>query len=77
MSEDRKKTGGCMCGAVRYEVTGDLFWSFTSAPSTIRRRWCQPAMLFIPNAFPGLTLPIHYRVTRASSVTARRCVMAR
>ncbi len=25
MSDDTKMTGGCMCGAVRYETTGESF----------------------------------------------------
>ena len=25
MGDDVKMTGGCMCGAVRYEITGDSF----------------------------------------------------
>jgi len=25
MSDDAKRTGGCMCGAVRYEITGESF----------------------------------------------------
>jgi hypothetical protein len=29
MSEDQKKTGDCMCGAVRYEITGDPSWLAT------------------------------------------------
>ena len=52
-------------------------WNFTSALSTNRKRWCQPATLFSPSVSPGLTLRIHCRVSKASSMTAYFWAMAR
>ena len=51
MADTKKTTGGCLCGAVRYETTADSEWAWYCHCSSCRRHTGAPVAMFV--GFPA------------------------
>ncbi len=47
MDEDQTFEGGCMCGAVRYKVSGEPFWIGHCHCASCRRHTGAPVVTFV------------------------------
>ncbi|MFQ6024414.1 MAG: GFA family protein, partial [Acidiferrobacterales bacterium] len=47
MAETKKTTGGCLCGAVRYETAADSEWAWYCHCNSCRKHTGAPVVMFV------------------------------